>query len=43
MILADKTIREKLKTGEITIEPFDEKYLQPASYDLHLDTPLLGL
>lgn len=41
MILSDKTIKEKLKTGDITIEPFDEKYLQPASYDLHLDSHFL--
>ncbi|KKQ11659.1 MAG: Deoxycytidine triphosphate deaminase [candidate division WS6 bacterium GW2011_GWC2_36_7] len=41
MILSDKTIKAKLKTGEITIKPFDEKYLQPASYDLHLDSHFL--
>lgn len=41
MILSDKGIKEKLKTGEILIEPFDEKYLQPASYDLHLDSNFL--
>lgn len=37
MILSDKTIKEKIKTGEISIDPFDEKFLQAASYDLHLD------
>lgn len=37
MILADKTIKERLKSGEIVIEPFDPEFLQPASYDLHLD------
>ncbi len=42
MILSDKSIKEKLKTGEIKIEPFEEKYLQPASYDLHLDTHFLA-
>src|SRR3989338_3540406 len=36
-ILSDRDIKEKVKTGEITIEPFDTKNLQPASYDLHLD------
>jgi len=41
MILSDKTIRERIKTGEIKIEPFLEKFLQPASYDLHLDTHFL--
>lgn len=41
MILSDKTIKEKLKTGEIKIEPFSEEFLQPASYDLHLDNNFL--
>jgi len=37
MILTDNQIKEKVKSGEIFIEPFDEAGLQPASYDLHLD------
>ncbi|MHC1716539.1 MAG: dCTP deaminase [Candidatus Dojkabacteria bacterium] len=37
MILSDKSIKEKLKQGEVVIEPFLEEFLQPASYDLHLD------
>lgn len=37
MILSDGTIKEKMKRGEVVIEPFLEEYLQPASYDLHLD------
>ncbi|MGI5898092.1 MAG: dCTP deaminase [Candidatus Dojkabacteria bacterium] len=37
MILSDITIKERLKSGAITIEPFSEEFLQPASYDLHLD------
>lgn len=37
MILSDKTIKKRIKSKEITIEPFDVKFLQPASYDLHLD------
>lgn len=41
MILSDKTIKEKLKTGDIKIEPFFEEFLQPASYDLHLDSHFL--
>lgn len=41
MILSDKGIKEALKAGEITIDPFDEKCLQPASYDLHLDKNVL--
>jgi dCTP deaminase len=41
MILSDKTIKRKIKSGEIVIEPFSEEFLQPASYDLHLDTHFL--
>lgn len=37
MIYSDKGIKEKVKTGEIVIDPFDPSCLQPASYDLHLD------
>ena len=37
MIYSDRTIKEKIKTGEIVIDPFDPSNLQPASYDLHLD------
>lgn len=41
MILSDRTIKEKLKSKEITIEPFSEEFLQAASYDLHLDSHFL--
>ena len=41
MILSDRSIKEKIKTGEISIEPFADKYIQPASYDLHLDKNIL--
>jgi dCTP deaminase len=41
MILADKSIKEKLISGEISIEPFSNEFVQPASYDLHLDTSIL--
>lgn len=41
MILSDKSIREKIKTGEIFINPFNENCLQSASYDLHLDRNFL--
>ena len=41
MILSDKNIKEALACGDITIDPFDEKYLQPASVDLHLDKHFL--
>lgn len=36
MILSDISIKNKLKTGEISISPFNEENLQPTSYDLHL-------
>ena len=41
MILADKSIKEKIQNGEISIEPFSEEFIQPASYDLHLDRNIL--
>lgn len=41
MILSDKTIKKRVKTGEIVIDPFLEECLQPASYDLHLDNKVL--
>ncbi|MBP5204202.1 dCTP deaminase [bacterium] len=37
MILSDKSIKECIKNGSISIDPFKEEFLQPASYDLHLD------
>lgn len=36
MILADREIKEAVKAGEIKIDGFDEKRLQPASYDILL-------
>lgn len=41
MILSDKTIIKKIKSGEIVITPFDRECLQPASYDLHLGNSIL--
>ena len=41
MILSDKDILKYLESGEIEISPFDKKYLQPASIDLHLDKHFL--
>jgi len=41
MILSDKSIKEKLKAGEISISPFSQDSLQPASYDLHLDSNVM--
>lgn len=41
MILSDKSIKSKIKSGEISIEPFDEAKVQPASYDLTLGNKFL--
>jgi len=36
MFLSDKDIHAAVKNGEITLEPFDPKRLQPATYDIRL-------
>lgn len=36
MILSDQDIKREIKKGNITLKPFDEKRLQPASYDILL-------
>ncbi|MCA9361301.1 dCTP deaminase [Candidatus Kaiserbacteria bacterium] len=36
MFLADKDIHAEVKKGSITLEPFEVKRLQPASYDIRL-------
>jgi dCTP deaminase len=41
MILSDTDIKKALQNGEVTIDPFDEKYLKAASVDLHLDKHFL--
>jgi dCTP deaminase len=41
MILSDRTIKEKIKNGNIKIEPFNIDDVQPASYDLHLGNSIL--
>ncbi len=41
MILSDRSIKEKIHSGEISIEPFSHEFIQPASYDLHLDKNIL--
>lgn len=41
MILSDRDIKQALQTGDIFIDPFDVKYLKPASVDLHLDRHFL--
>jgi dCTP deaminase len=37
MILSDRSIREEIEAGRITIDPFDPSCLQPSSVDLHVD------
>lgn len=41
MILSDRDIKKALENNDITIDPFDEKHIQPASVDLHLDKHFL--
>ncbi|HRV76352.1 MAG TPA: dCTP deaminase [Candidatus Saccharimonadales bacterium] len=41
MILSDKDIKRAIESGYISVSPYDEKNLQPASYDLHLDKHFL--
>lgn len=36
MILTDRQIREAIKKGDIVIEPFEDKQVQPATYDLRV-------
>jgi dCTP deaminase len=41
MILSDRDIKAAVRSGEITITPYSELNMQPASYDLHLDRHFL--
>lgn len=36
MFLSDKDIEMAVKSGDVTLEPFEKKRLQPASYDIRL-------
>src|SRR5690349_5081166 len=36
MLLSDVDIKKAVESGEITLKPFEEKRLQPASYDILL-------
>ena len=36
MFLSDKDIKAELEAGNITVEPFVEDQLQPATYDIRL-------
>src|SRR5438046_3494656 len=38
MILSDRDIRAHVKSGRITIDPFDPACVQPSSVDLHVDS-----
>ena len=38
MILADRSIRELVATGRLSIDPFDDECVQPASVDVRLGT-----
>ncbi|MEK7097424.1 MAG: dCTP deaminase, partial [Patescibacteria group bacterium] len=41
MILSDRDIKKEIQNGGIVVAPYDEKYVQPASIDLHLDKEFL--
>lgn len=41
MILSDVTLREKLESGELVIEPLEDYLIQPASIDLRLGNHFL--
>ena len=40
-MLSDVDIKKAIENKEILIDPFDEKYIQPASIDLHLGNQFL--
>lgn len=40
-ILSDGAIMRRLRAGSLVIEPFDEQFLQPNSYDVHLHPDVL--
>ena len=41
MILSDRTINEKMRSGELIIDPLGENAVQPASVDVRLDDEIL--
>ena len=43
MIYSDRDILRAINKQELNIEPFDNQYLQPASYDVHLYPTILRL
>jgi len=36
MIISDKDLKERVKRGDLKIEPYDPACVQPSTYDLHL-------
>ena len=40
MVLSDRSIRERLKRGDLVVEPMGENTMQPASIDLRLEPRL---
>ena len=40
-MFSDRSIRVALSFGQLKIEPFDEELLQPASYEMRLDSKFL--
>ena len=36
MVLSDRSIREEIAAGRLVIDPFEERFVQPASVDLRL-------
>ena len=41
MILSDRTINEKMRSGDLIIDPLGENAVQPASVDVRLDAEIL--
>ena len=41
MILSDRTINEKMRSGELIIDPLGDNAVQPASVDVRLDAEIL--
>jgi dCTP deaminase len=37
VLLSDRDIRSEIKSGRVTVEPFDEAMIQPSSVDVRLD------
>lgn len=41
MVLSDRSIREAIEAGKISIEPYSDRDVQPASVDFHLANKIL--